>query len=126
MIGFITIEDLIEEVFGEFQDEFDNEDALMTVSKLDGRVHLRADLLVPDVNEYLQLKLPEDGADTMGGLVFRALGRRPEVGDEVTVNDLPIRVEEMEDISITSVSIPEQEQIDVTAISEWKKEELSS
>ncbi|MAT98437.1 MAG: hemolysin [Anaerolineaceae bacterium] len=103
-VGLITFEDLIEEIFGELQDEFDNEMALIAKDK-DGRIYLRADLLVTDVNEYLELHLPEDNADTLGGLVFSELGRLPAVGDKVTFGDIIIRVEAMSDPGVSEVSL---------------------
>lgn len=101
--GLITFEDLIEEIFGELQDEFDNELALISYDD-EGRVHLRGDLLVADVNEYLQLNLP-DSADTLGGLVLSELGRPPEVGDEVAIAETVIRVESMADLGVSEVSL---------------------
>ncbi len=103
-VGLITFEDLIEEIFGELQDEFDNETALIAKDK-DGRIYLRADLLVSDVNEYLELQLPEENADTLGGLVFSELGRLPAVGDKVTFGDIIIRVEAMSDPGVSEVSL---------------------
>jgi CBS domain containing-hemolysin-like protein len=103
-VGLITFEDLIEEIFGELQDEFDNETALIAKDK-DGRIYLRADLLVFDVNEYLDLNLPIENADTLGGLVFSELGRPPIVGDTVTFGEIIIRVEAMADISVSEVSL---------------------
>ncbi|MBI4771594.1 MAG: HlyC/CorC family transporter, partial [Chloroflexi bacterium] len=79
--GLITLEDLMEEIFGELQDEFDPEVWPASTDRA-GRLHLRGDLLVADVNEFLNLKLPEDQADTLGGLLMTALGRIPRVGDE--------------------------------------------
>lgn len=103
-VGLITFEDIIEEIFGELQDEFDNETALIAKDK-DGRIYLRADLLVADVNEYLELSLPEENADTLGGLVFSELGRPPVVGDTVTFGEIIIRVEAMADPSVSEVSL---------------------
>lgn len=103
-VGLITFEDLIEEIFGELQDEFDNEMALIAKDK-DGRIYLRADLLVADVNEYLELQLPMENADTLGGLVFSELGRPPAVGDNVAFGDITIRVEAMADPSVSEVSL---------------------
>ncbi len=116
--GMISLEDLIEEIFGELQDEFDHENALMR-RNADGRLHLRGDLLVSDVNEYLELALPEDDADTIGGLVFMSLGRRPEVGDETVINNMKLRVERMDDVRVAEVSLPEQKDINLSQISEW-------
>ena len=103
-VGLITFEDLIEEIFGELQDEFDNETALIAKDK-DGRIYLRADLLVTDVNEYLELNLPEENADTLGGLVFSELGRLPAVGDKVTFGEIVVRVEAMSDPGVSEVSL---------------------
>ncbi|MCL4302242.1 MAG: hemolysin family protein [Anaerolineae bacterium] len=105
--GLITFEDLIEEVFGEVQDEFDQDELPLLSAEKDGRIRLRADLLVSDVNEYLGLNLPEEEVDTLGGLVFSELGHRPVVRDEVTVGTPPVKicVEAMEGLSVTEVSL---------------------
>ena len=102
--GLLTLEDLIEEIFGELQDEFDDEAAIIARDK-EGRIYLRADLLVGDVNEYLELELPEEAADTLSGLVFSRRGRPPVVGDEARFEDVVIRVETMEDLGVGEVSL---------------------
>jgi putative hemolysin len=104
--GLITFEDLIEEIFGELQDEFDHELPLISADK-EGRIYLRGDLLVADINEYLNLNLPEEEADTLGGLVFSELGRLPQVGDEITLGSpgAIIRVEAVENRSVSEVSL---------------------
>ncbi len=118
--GLITLEDLIEEIFGELQDEFDDELPLVSADKK-GRIYLRGDLLVADCNEYFDLNLPENEVDTLGGLVFSELGHLPVVGDEVTIGTpgLEIRVEAMDALSISEVSL--QLPVDVTPqIGEWE------
>ncbi len=112
--GLITYEDLIEEIFGELQDEFDDESALISLDE-QGRIYLRGDLLVSDVNEYLGMSLP-DGADTLSGLIFSELGRPPRVGDEVTIGETIIRVETMADPGVSEVSIQTM-QADVSDVS---------
>jgi CBS domain containing-hemolysin-like protein len=104
--GLISIEDLVEEIFGEVQDEFDDELPLISSDK-EGHIHLRGDLLVTDVNEYLDLSLPDEDADTLGGLVFNELGRLPKIGDKVKTGTpaTTIRVEAIEGRSITEVSL---------------------
>jgi len=104
--GLVTFEDLIEEIFGELQDEFDDEVPLISADKT-GRIHLRGDLLVNDVNEYLTLELPADEADTLGGLVFSELGHLPAVGDEIVIGTpgIAIRVEAVEGRSVSEVSL---------------------
>jgi CBS domain containing-hemolysin-like protein len=116
--GMITLEDLIEEIFGELQDEFDDETAVIARDK-EGRIYLRGDLLVADVNEYLELDLPADNVDSLGGLVFSALGRPPVEGDEVTFGDVVVRVEGMEDLSVGEVSLRLPPSEDDAPFTEW-------
>lgn len=116
--GLITFEDLIEEIFGELQDEFDDEMALIARDK-EGRIYLRGDLLVSDVNEYLELNLP-DTADTLSGLIFSQLGRPPQNGDEIPVGDATIRVEAMEDLGVSEVSLLLPPSEHVIPFSDWE------
>ncbi len=120
--GLITFEDLIEEVFGEVQDEFDDEMALIARGK-DGRIYLRGDLLVTDVNEYLELELPEETADTLSGLVLSELGRPAVAGDEMTIGQTLLRVEAVEDLGVSEISLllPSAEaDASLTALNEWE------
>jgi Mg2+/Co2+ transporter CorC len=116
--GLITFEDLIEEIFGELQDEFDDESALMSLDA-EGRIYLRGDLLVSDVNEYLNLDLP-DVADTLGGLILSELGRPPEVGDEIKTGNMVVRVESMDDLSVQEVSLLPGASNVISSVGEWE------
>jgi len=116
--GLVTFEDLIEEIFGELQDEFDDEMALVARDK-QGRIYLRGDLLVTDVNEYLELDLPLE-VDTLSGLVFSLLGGVPAIGDEVASGDTVIRVEAMGDLGVQEVSIQLPPSDSVSSITEWE------
>ena len=117
--GLLTFEDLIEEVFGELQDEFDDEMALISRDK-NGRIYLRGDLLVTDVNEYLELQLPEDH-DTLSGLVLSELGRRAKIGDTVSVGNTSLQVEALADpgVSEVSITLPPMEESEESFI-EWE------
>lgn len=79
--GMVTLEDIVEEIVGEIQDEYDEEKP--TVEKIsDTEFVINAYATVYDVNEYLPHDLPEDeDFDTVGGLVSHAFGKIPEVGD---------------------------------------------
>lgn len=116
--GVITFEDLIEEIFGELQDEFDDESALIARDK-EGRIYLRGDLLVSDVNEYLELSLP-DSASTLSGLIFSELGRPPAVGDQVYFGNTVISVEAMADLGVSEVSLQLPPRDSVIPFSEWE------
>jgi len=116
--GLITFEDLIEEVFGELQDEFDDESALISLDS-EGRMYLRGDLLVSDINEYLRLNLP-DSADTLGGLILSELGKPPKVGDELAIGDTIIRVESMIDLGVTEVSLQTVQTETSSHVGDWE------
>lgn len=121
--GLVTLEDLIEEIFGEVQDEFDNETALMRIDREGRRIHLRGDLLVSDVNEYLNLHLPADEAVTLSGLVLSTLGRVPEVGDQTDFPDTKIRVEAMEDQGVSEVSVQIGPADQFPHVDEWESDQ---
>lgn len=102
--GIVTVEDIIEEVFGEFQDEFDREAELIRYES--ERVFLRGDALIPYVNDQLLLSFPDEHADTIGGLVTDRLGRSAKVGDEVHIGGIPLVVESVEGHAVTQVRMP--------------------
>lgn len=89
--GLATLEDLLEELVGEITDEFDEEVA--DVEQLpNGDALVNATLNVDDVNEELDLELPEGNYDSLGGLVFELLGRVPVAGDSVEVPEAGVRI----------------------------------
>ncbi len=81
--GLVTREDAIEEIFGEFNDEFDVEPDPITITG--ARVSIRGDVLLEVLNERFGLALPAEEVDTVGGYVWHHLGRLPMVGDEVPI-----------------------------------------
>ena len=81
--GLVTREDAIEEIFGEFNDEFDVEPDPITFTG--SNVSVRGDVLLKILNERFKLALPEAEIDTIGGYVWHHLGRLPVVGDEVPI-----------------------------------------
>ena len=89
---------------GEVLDEFDRRpDAI--VFRPVGAPLVRGDVLVEDVNEALGTQLPEDQADTIGGLVQEELGRIPEPGDVLTLPSGRITVISVHERSVTRVSV---------------------
>ncbi len=108
--GMVTLEDAIEEIFGDLQDEFDQEDEAF--SRLGGRLSVRGDLLIEDVNEQFDLDLPTEEADTISGLIWAEMGRLPMVGDEVRVGERVLRVDSMDRRAVRRISFdaPEAEE----------------
>jgi len=93
--GLLTIEDLLEEIVGEIQDEYDvEEEMIVRLSDDEARVDGRA--AVDDLEELFDLELPlEDDAeyDTVGGLIYHRIGGIPSPGDHVEVPPLRLTVE---------------------------------
>lgn len=101
--GLVTIEDLLEEIVGEIQDEFDSEQPLVE-SLPDGRHIVDGRLPVDDLNEMLGTAIESD-SDTVGGVVIEAAGRIPEIGDEVLIEGLTFRVAELQGARIRQLVV---------------------
>ncbi len=91
--GLITIEDVLEEIVGEIEDEFDDKDGESGIYTLaDGSQRVAGDVEIDAVNESFDAVLPNDAFDTIGGLVAHELGRVPRRGESVTVGGLVFSV----------------------------------
>lgn len=90
--GLVTIEDLLEEIVGEIRDEYDvyEEEPYEKISETE--YICLAGLDLDDLNELLDIDLPTDENDTLGGYIFTALGEVPEVGDKVTEHGVEMEV----------------------------------
>lgn len=82
--GLVTMEDLLEEIVGDINDEYDIAEPEFSATP-EGDVLIDGGALISEVNERFALELPETDFDTIGGYIFGALGRVPEPGDEVPV-----------------------------------------
>jgi putative hemolysin len=102
--GLATIEDIVEEIVGEIEDEYDEENPAMET--LDEReTLLDGACSVPDVNEQLAINLPEELAATIGGFMFFRLGHIPKAGESVNHQNWVLVVEEMEDRRVSRVRV---------------------
>ena len=84
--GLVTIEDLLEEIVGDIQDEYDVEEpSIQFVAE--GELVADARVPIDDINDLTGLQLMSDESDRIGGMVYEQLGRVPNVGDEVKLAD---------------------------------------
>jgi magnesium and cobalt exporter, CNNM family len=103
--GLVTIEDILEEIVGEIQDEYDTEEPLFVVVN-EHELIVDAMMRIEEVNEEMNIELPEDnGIETLGGFIFERLGELPEVGDVIEVDHLRLEVMEIEGRRIKKVRI---------------------
>ncbi len=93
--GLVTIEDILEEIVGEIQDEYDVE--LPDIEKIsEDEWIIRAKIDLDDVNELLGIRLPAEEYDTLGGFITAQLERLPVPGDEVEVEGVLMKVLDIE------------------------------
>ncbi len=97
--GIVSMEDVLEELVGEIEDEYDLPDS--RIQRVDDETVLVAgSISVDDFNEELGTMLPIEGPRTVAGLVFERLGRKPEPGDAVEVGGVGLRVEQLDGLRI--------------------------
>ena len=89
--GIVTIEDVLEEIVGEIQDEYDTGEKPLIEQVCENEGVCNARATISDVNDALALDLPEE-SDTLGGLVYQRLDKLPRVGDQVRVGNVTIEV----------------------------------
>ncbi len=102
--GLVTLEDAIEEVFGEVRDEFDTDpDPIVVVA---GRASLSGEVLIDAVNHRFGLSLPMEDVDTIGGLIWHQLSRMPAVGEQVSLGDdeVLVRIDTVDGNAIERIS----------------------
>src|ERR671930_118635 len=114
--GIVTLEDLLEEIVGEIEDEFDLPDE--SIERLpDGRMRIDGTFPIDDFNEQFGRELPIEDYHTVGGFVFGLLGRAPEAGDEVEHDGCRFVVVEVEGSRIERLEVellphePEEERL---------------
>lgn len=102
--GLVTLEDLLEEIVGEIQDEFDVEEPLFT-RKDKNTIEADARINIHDLNELLEVELLSDGFETLGGFIFNQMGKVPEEGEEIEYDDLTFIIKEVSRQRISKVQI---------------------
>ena len=102
--GIVTFEDLLEEVVGEIQDEFDAERAPFEVVS-ETRLRVDGSLLLDELNQHFDIDFDEEEVDTVGGLIMSHLGRIPVAGDTVELNGVRYLVEQVAGRAVDSVLI---------------------
>lgn len=90
--GLVTIEDLLEEIVGDIQDEYDREEECL-IAQDDGTLLVNGRLDVEDFEDYFGVEVARDKFDTVGGYIVEQLGRVPTVGEKVQIDQFEMLIE---------------------------------
>jgi magnesium and cobalt transporter len=91
--GLVTIEDVLEQIVGDIEDEYDFDEASDNIlPEPGGRHRVKAITQIADFNAAFGTRLPEEGADTIGGYLIKHLGRLPKRGESVVIEGLRFQV----------------------------------
>jgi CBS domain containing-hemolysin-like protein len=126
--GILTIEDVLEEIVGDIQDEFDTDGQQPGIeARDDGTYLVDGGVPVRDVNDRLDTGFESSQVETIGGLVFSRLGRLPEVGDELEHDRFLFRVDAVTDARIDRLVVqpPERAATDGTGTGDEDDDENS-
>jgi len=102
--GLITIEDLLEQIVGDIQDEYDMEEALFEVNA-DGSITADARMPVEDLEEHFEVEIERDKFDTIGGLIFHLTGKIPAIGDIIDGPGLKLTILDADERKIKKVAV---------------------
>jgi magnesium and cobalt transporter len=91
--GLVTIEDVLEQIVGDIEDEYDfDESEDNIIAEGNGRFRVKAQTEIDDFNSQFGTTFDDDDVDTVGGIVLRAFGRLPKRGETVVIDGLRFRV----------------------------------
>ena len=106
VVGLVTIEDLIEEIVGEIRDEYDDEEESFFKKVADNEYEVDAMTDIDTINKDLELNLPiSEDYESLGGLIVTTTGKICEVGDEVQIDNIYLKVLEVDKMRVSKVFI---------------------
>lgn len=90
--GMVTIEDVLEQIVGDIEDEYDIDEQEYIRKHNEANYSIQATCPIEDFNDYFHTQLENQECDTIGGLVLAALGHLPKAGEQITIENIPFTV----------------------------------
>ena len=117
VVGLVTIEDLVEEIFGDIQDEYDREEKLF--ERVNENAYIfDAKINIDEFNELMDMNLDDTDYETLGGFLYAQLDKIPNVGDTIEFNNVTFTVLSTRGRRITQVRVERNQQAPTTAVQE--------
>jgi magnesium and cobalt transporter len=111
--GMVTIEDVLEQIVGDIEDEYDfDEDEDNLIADGAGHWRVKADTEIDDFNAALGTKFSDDDCHTVGGLVLKATGQLPKRGDKIDIGNLIFTVLRVDSRRLYSVQVEHQPRLE--------------
>lgn len=109
-VGVVTIEDVIEEIFGDIKDEYDSDENEIIKQISENMYEVDGMIDVEELNKTLDIDLPEsDDYDSLGGLILNELNEMAEVGDILNIKNVELKVLEIDKIRVSKVLLTKKE-----------------
>ncbi len=125
MEGIATLEDLLEEIVGEIEDEFDLPDE--SIEQIDeDTIRIDGTFPIDDFNERFHTELPQEDYHTVAGFVFGLLGRQPEVGDDISHDGMRFDVLAVEGSRINKIAVTFEQRRDQRDRDVTERDELEA
>ena len=125
MEGIVTLEDLLEEIVGDIEDEFDLPDE--SIEQVDeDTIKVDGTFPIDDFNERFKTTLPDEDYHTLAGFVFGLLGRQPGVGDDISHDGMRFDVLEVEGSRINKLAVTFEQRRDQKERDEGEREALEA
>jgi putative hemolysin len=124
--GLVTLEDIVEEIFGEIQDEYDAAEEALYEEISPEEMIFDARINLDDFNHVMDTSLPDESSDTLGGFIYAELGKVPDPGEMVRTESLQLEVLSVEDRRIRKVRVKRVEPEESTPPAQNGKDQLIS
>jgi putative hemolysin len=125
MEGIVTLEDLLEEIVGEIEDEFDLPDE--SIEEVDDdTIRIDGTFPIDDFNERFHTTLPDEDYHTIAGFVFGLLGRQPEIGDDISHDGMRFDILDVEGSRINRLAVTFEQRREQRGLDDEEREALEA